>query len=107
MLSSPIGRLRAIGFVEGVSYLLLLGVAMPLKYAADMPLATKIAGWPHGLLFVALCVLLLQAKLEYDWPLKRAAIVFVAALLPFGPFLIDSRLKQWAEEAQPQPEPST
>lgn len=100
MLSTPIGRLRAVGFVEGISFLLLLCVAMPLKYMADMPMATKVAGWPHGLLFVTLCVLLLQAKLEHDWPLKRAALVFGAALLPFGPFVIDGWLKAWATEAK-------
>jgi integral membrane protein len=103
VLSTPIGRLRAIGFVEGISFLLLLGVAMPLKHFGGMPIATKVAGWPHGLLFVTLCVLLLQAKLEHDWPLKRAAMVFGAALLPFGPFLIDGRLKAWATEAQAEP----
>ena len=47
------GRLRAVGMVEAVSFLLLLGVAMPLKYFAGMPLAVKIAGWIHGLLFIA------------------------------------------------------
>lgn len=96
VLDTPIGRLRAISIVEGISYLLLLGVAMPLKYLGDIPMATKLIGWPHGVLFVALCVLLLQAQIEYGWGLGRSAIVFVAALLPFGPFIIDKRLQDWA-----------
>ena len=55
MLRTTVGRLRAAGMVEAVSFLLLLGVAMPLKYFAGMPLAVKFAGWIHGLLFLAFC----------------------------------------------------
>lgn len=93
MLTTAVGRLRAVGMVEAVSFLLLLGVAMPLKYFAGMPLAVKIAGWIHGLLFIAFAVCLLVAQGERRWPMRWAAMVFVAALLPFGPFVIDRRLK--------------
>ena len=89
-------RLRSLGKIEGISYLLLLGVAMPLKYFADLPMAVKVVGWAHGILFVALCVVLFQVWRDRSWTWKRAAMVFVAALLPFGPFVIDERLK--AEE---------
>jgi integral membrane protein len=87
--------LRLLALVEGVSFLLLLGVAMPLKYMAAMPLPVKIAGWIHGLLFIALCYVLFRVTLEKSWPLARAGMVFVAALLPFGPFVIDRRLKHY------------
>ena len=93
MLTTPIGRLRAAGMVEAVSFLLLLGVAMPLKYFAGMPLAVKIAGWLHGLLFMTFCVCLLVAHGERQWSLRWTARVFIAALLPFGPFVIDWRLR--------------
>ena len=93
MLTTTIGRLRAAGMVEAVSFLLLLGVAMPLKYFAGMPLAVKIAGWIHGLLFLAFGACLLVAHGERRWSMSWTATVFVAALLPFGPFVIDRRLK--------------
>ena len=64
MLSHSIGRLRAIGMLEGVSFLVLLGVAMPLKYLAGMPAAVKIVGWVHGILFVALCWTLAEVQRE-------------------------------------------
>jgi len=93
MLTTAVGRLRAAGMVEAVSFLLLLGVAMPLKYFAGMPLAVRIAGWTHGLLFLVFGMCLLVAQGERQWPMRWTVIVFVAALLPFGPFIIDRRLK--------------
>ena len=93
MLRTPVGRLRALGMVEAVSFLLLLSVAMPLKYFAGLPLAVKIAGWLHGLLFLAFFMVLLQTQQTQNWPLRWTAVVLIAALLPFGPFIIDRRLK--------------
>jgi len=87
--------LRLLALTEGVSFLLLLGVAMPMKYMGGMPMPVKIAGWIHGLLFIALCYVLLRVTLENRWPLSRAGLVFIAALLPFGPFVIDRRLKNY------------
>jgi len=84
MLRTSIGRLRAIGLIEGVSFLLLLGVAMPLKYFAGMPQAVTIAGWLHGLLFMAFCIVLTQAHQDAEWSLRRSGTVLLAALLPFG-----------------------
>ena len=94
MAKSPIGLLRKVALAEGVSFLLLLGVAMPLKYAAGMPMAVRIVGLAHGLLFIAVGWLALKTVAEVDWPYKRAAMVIVASLLPFGPFVIDGRLKR-------------
>jgi integral membrane protein len=95
MLRTPVGRLRALGMVEAVSFLLLLSVAMPLKYFAGIPLAVKIAGWLHGLLFLAFFMLLLEIRQAQKWPLRWTAVVLVAALLPFGPFIIDHRIKNY------------
>ena len=64
MLRSPIGRLRAVGLAEGVSFLLLLGVAMPLKYAAGYPQAVRIVGWVHGLFFMGYCWTLFETATE-------------------------------------------
>lgn len=100
MLKTPIGRLRLIGMIEAVSFILLLGVAMPLKYMAGKPEAVSVVGMAHGVLFVTFCGALLQAMNARDWPIKKAARAFVAALIPFGPFIIDRslRLEQQSEE---------
>jgi len=94
MLKTSIGRLRAIGLVEGVSFLVLLGVAMPLKYFAGLPQAVKVVGWIHGLLFITFCMVLLQTRLDAKWNAWRTTTILVAALLPFGPFVIDGRLRR-------------
>jgi integral membrane protein len=94
MLKTPIGRLRAIGMLEGISFLVLLGIAMPLKYFAGMPEAVKAAGWTHGVLFMLFCGFLLDAKQQASWSYRQAGAVLVAALLPFGPFVIDGRLRR-------------
>jgi len=97
MLRTSIGRLRAIGFIEGVSFLLLLGVAMPLKYFAGMPQAVTAAGWLHGLLFITFCIALTQAHQDANWTPWRSGTVLIAALLPFGPFAIDKKLRREEE----------
>jgi len=100
MLKTPIGRLRAIGIIEAISFLLLLGVAMPLKYFAGLPEAVKIVGWIHGVLFIVFCCALLDAKQQARWSFRQTGTVLVAALLPFGPFVIDGRLRKENEELQ-------
>ena len=92
---SSIDDLRRVGKLEGVSFLVLLGIAMPLKYVAGQPLAVKICGWIHGLLFVWFVISLWLAKREAGLSLRQVVTTFIAALLPFGPFLIDRRLAQW------------
>ena len=70
LLTSNIGRLRLIGFLEGTSFLLLMGIAMPLKYIWEIPAATIGIGYAHGVLFVAYCILVIPAKIEFKWNLK-------------------------------------
>lgn len=98
MMRNPIPFLRTAGLAEGVSFLVLLFVAMPLKYFAGLPQAVKVVGWGHGVLFIAFTALLLYTAIIARWPFGRAALVFVAALLPFGPFLIDRRMKEYDAE---------
>jgi integral membrane protein len=99
VFATPIGRLRLVGLIEGASFLALLGVAMPLKYLAGMPMAVKIAGWIHGVLFILFALALVQAWRHRGWAIDKAAGVFIAALIPFGTFVIDGRLKREDEGA--------
>lgn len=91
---SLIGWLRLIGLVEGTSFLLLLFVAMPLKHLAGKPMAVRVVGMIHGILFLAYLVMLIRVWAKHDWPLKRAAGFGCAGLLPFGPFVADRRLRE-------------
>ncbi len=84
--------LRHLAIVEGVSTLILFGIAMPLKYFAGMPLAVRIVGSIHGALFVALVVMLLLAIRKVPISLKLAAAGIAAAVIPGGPFLLDRHL---------------
>ncbi len=81
-----------IGRAEGMSYLLLLFIAMPLKYLADMPLAVKYVGWVHGMLFLFYLAAILMAGLERKWGIVKMFLFFLAGLLPFGPFIAEKRL---------------
>ena len=83
---------------EAVSYLLLLGIAMPLKYAAGMPKAVSIVGAIHGALFIILCVALLRVMLGAQWPWTRAALVLAASFVPLVPFWLDRRMRGWEAE---------
>lgn len=93
-----IGKFRIAGFLEGISFLVLLFVAMPLKYVYGMPLYTKIVGMTHGLLFIAFLILLLQSAQRYNFSKKDSIIFFIASLLPFGTFFTDKRLKELEEK---------
>jgi integral membrane protein len=91
--NNAIDRLRLASVLDGISFLILLGIAMPLKYMAGDPLAVRIVGMAHGVLFIALCACLLEVlvrkKLSFWW----CVIVFLCALVPFAPFFLDRKLK--------------
>lgn len=82
-------RLAAI--LEGISYLLLFGVSMPLKYIADIPEPNIIIGYAHGFLFIAYTLVAINACLKFSWSFKRFVLFFIAALLPFGTFYVDAK----------------
>ena len=88
-----IKTLRILGNIEGISYLLLLGVAMPMKYYFDMPTAVKITGMAHGVLFIAYCLLLAVCMKKFAWTLKFGVYLFIATLIPFGTFVTDRKIK--------------
>lgn len=98
LMKNPVSFVRVASLVEAVSYLVLLGVAMPLKYYAGMPMAVRIVGSLHGLLFVILCVALLGAMMKAKWSVGRAAAVFVASFIPLVPFWLDRRMREWEAE---------
>jgi len=74
---------------EGISFLILLFIAMPLKYLADMPHGVMIVGWLHGLLFILYLLTAYLAMKAHDWTLKKSSLAVVASLIPFGPFMFD------------------
>ncbi|MEO7394594.1 MAG: DUF3817 domain-containing protein [Chitinophagaceae bacterium] len=86
---------RKVAFAEGVSFLVLLFIAMPLKYFADIPLPVTIIGGLHGALFVSFIILAYLVKEEtkksFGWLLKS----FIASIIPFGTFVMD---KEWRKE---------
>jgi integral membrane protein len=90
---SSLNIFRKIAVAEGVSYLLLLFVAMPLKYWAGLPLAVKYTGWVHGLLFILYAACLVMPWQESKWKPGKTALIFFASLLPFAPFYVDKKLK--------------
>jgi integral membrane protein len=95
LLKSSLGRLRIIAFLEGISFLLLLGIAMPLKYMAGIPEGVKVIGMAHGVLFVLYVLLLIQVTIEKNWSWKKATLGFLASLIPFGTFYADAK---WFKE---------
>lgn len=97
-MKNPVPFLRVVALSEAISFLLLLFVAMPLKYFAGLPLAVRIVGSIHGLLFVLFCYALFRAATRGRWPASRSALIFIAALLPFGPFLVDRRMRDYERE---------
>jgi integral membrane protein len=101
-MKNPIPLLRRVALAEGISFLLLVGIAMPLKYLAGQPWAVQVVGWAHGILFMAFCLVLARVWLVAKWPMRRCAVLLVAALLPFGPFIVDRHMAQWAAEFPPR-----
>ena len=91
--SSSYKRLLLIGHIEGVSFLILLFIAMPLKYFAGLPKAVSIVGMAHGVLFILFLAAIAQATVELKWNLKKPIIAFVASLIPLGTFYLDRYLK--------------
>ena len=88
--------LRKAGIAEGISFLMLLFIAMPLKYFFKQPAAVTIAGWVHGILFVTFLSLAWEVKTDRNKNLKWFALAFAAALIPTGTFWFDKKLKEEA-----------
>ena len=99
-MNTPIGRLRTIGFLEGTSFLILLGIAMPLKKFAGIPEAVTIVGWIHGLLFMLFVAAVFQVSAIRKWSVKRILGALAASVIPFGPVVLDAWLRREEREAE-------
>ncbi|PWA09732.1 hypothetical protein DCC39_12250 [Pueribacillus theae] len=93
MFKNALKQFRVLGILEGSSLLVLLFIAMPLKYFMDMPEAVSVFGMIHGILFTVYCVAIIYAAFAVRWPFRFTIGAFVAAFIPFGNFILDSRLK--------------
>ena len=82
---------RIVSILEGISYLLLLFIATPIKYLAGNEMFVKMLGMPHGLLFLTYVVLAIMLKYEQGWETKKFFIILVASTIPFGTFYIDKK----------------
>jgi integral membrane protein len=96
--NTPLDRFRTVAVLEGISYLVLLFIAMPLKRLAGIHEVQKYVGWAHGLLFILFMALLVQVWVTYKWSFYKVVVAFVASLIPFGTFILDKRLEK--EETQ-------
>lgn len=85
-------QLQLSALLEGISFLVLLGIAMPLKYMADMPAMVKYVGWAHGLLFVWYIIGVMLAREIFSLSLKQTAIALAGSVLPFGTFYADKHI---------------
>lgn len=86
-----IKRFRSIAIAEGWSFLILLGIAMPLKYIWHQPIAVKLVGWAHGVLFVWYWVAAVPLFTRLKWDVERIAGLGLASVLPFGTFVMERK----------------
>lgn len=93
-MNKKLSWLRKAGITEGISFLVLLCIAMPLKYFYNMPMAVKVVGWLHGVLFIAFVALAWNYKNDRDKNMKWFALAFAAAFIPLGTFWFDGKLKR-------------
>lgn len=92
-LRTPIGRVRLTGIIEGLSFVILLLIAMPLKYWADVHEAVTIIGSLHGALFVIYLLAIAQAFFSKRLSFRMSAVSVIASFIPFGPFVLDRKLR--------------
>ena len=107
MFQNPVGRVRVVGMFEGTSLLLLMFVAMPLKYLSGVPdLGKEVVFWVgliHGILFIGYATVTFVAWGQGAMRAKLVGLAALASLLPFGPFVLDRKLKA-LENRQPDTE---
>ena len=91
-MNQTLKNLRLLGFTEAISLLILVFIAMPLKYLAGEPLAVKITGNIHGVLFTVYVIALAMTARQTRWSRRQLLLAFLIASIPFGPFLFDKML---------------
>jgi len=82
---------KLVARAEGISLLILLFIAMPLKYIWEYPQAVEVVGMIHGVLFIAYVAWAIWVYLVLKWSIKILALVIVASIIPFGTFYIESK----------------
>lgn len=92
--------LRILGTLEGISFLLLLFIAMPVKYLLDNPILVKYVGMGHGVLFILFLVVLFIVCEKQKWSIQIFLLGLVASILPFAPFLFDRKLKKLQQQKE-------
>ena len=97
--STALKYLTVMGYLEGTSFLLLLCIAMPLKYLMDIPEAVRYIGMAHGGLFIAYIVVLMGAASKIKMPIWAMPAGVLGSFLPFGPFIFDHYLKKSLKKA--------
>ncbi|WP_260678695.1 DUF3817 domain-containing protein [Planococcus salinarum] len=96
-MKNALGQFRFMGIVEGGSLLLLLFIAMPLKYLFGMPEAVSVVGAVHGGLFTVYVLMTIYATFAVRWPFRFAIGAIAVAFIPFGNFVLDRRLENWKQ----------
>ena len=90
--NSSIGFFRFIAFIEGLSLLLLLFIAMPLKYIFAKPEMVQAVGSLHGLLFILFVLMALRIAFAYKWTFLRTGLIMLSSFVPFGTFAADHKV---------------
>ena len=85
---------KKIAFIEGLSFIILLFLAMPMKYIWKILWAVKYVGWAHGALFIAYILLLIVVSIKNKWSFIKIIVAFIASLIPFATFWIENRINK-------------
>lgn len=91
-LTHGVGLLRLIGFLEGISFLVLVFIAMPIKYIGQNPVPVQIIGQAHGLLFVVFVLYTIVISFKLKWDKLTSLKVLISSIIPFGTFYIDKTI---------------
>jgi integral membrane protein len=93
-VSGPQRQFRIVGYAEGVSFLVLLGIAMPIKYLGKVPEPVLVVGWIHGILWILYLLAAARVAYWHAWTRRHLFWAFVASILPLGPFVFDRWLRR-------------
>lgn len=94
MMKNTLGQLRIAGILDGISLVVLLFIAMPLKYWMDIPMAVTIVGSVHGFIFVSYVLVILYVQIRLKWNIIWSMLALAVAFIPFGNFIYDWQLKK-------------
>jgi integral membrane protein len=92
ILRTKMGRFKLIASLEGLSFLILVGIAVPLKYIWGQPWLVQNIGMLHGILFVLYILMIVQNKIEFGWATGRTLLAILLSFIPFGPFYVVKKL---------------